>query len=66
LGHGDGQRTDGCASSLNQVSGSETSLRDGSAIVDGKSGKPHASERVESTPLKTKLIQDPMGYLTHQ
>ena len=58
-GHGDVRRIVGHASSLNHDGEGETGLRDGSAAIDGRTEKTHATERVESTPLKIELIPLP-------
>ena len=55
-GHGGGLRTVNHVSSPNQGGGGETNLRDGSAVVDGRSEKTHEVGRMEFAPLGTELI----------
>jgi len=66
LSHSGVWGTIGYASSTNHDGGGETGLHNGSAAVDGKSGKSQTAERVESSQLKTELIQGLMGNSTHQ
>jgi len=55
-GHGGGRGTGIRASSMNPGGGDETGLYDGSVVIDGRSRKTHASERVKSSPPKIVLI----------
>jgi len=55
-GYGGGRRTVGRASSSNHGGGGGSGLHDGSTAVDNRSEKAHATKRVESAPLKIKLI----------
>ena len=64
-GYGGGQGIAGRASSLNQGGAGETSLRDGSAAIDNRFEKTHSADRVESSPLKIKLIPGSYGKSTY-
>lgn len=61
LGCGDGHRTDTRALSLNQNGWNGIDLDDKTTIVNGRSRKTHASKRVESSQLKTRLISESYG-----
>jgi len=56
LGHGGGLKAVGRASSSNQGGAGGTGFRDRLVAVDGSSGKAHATDRVECTPLNTELM----------
>jgi len=56
-GHGGGRGNVDRVSSSNHNGGGGNGLHNISTAIDSRSEKTHATERIESSPLKTELIQ---------